>query len=200
MKAGAGAEDEFPDLSDASNVLLLAPASGREAQTLCLDTLGQSAPAETNVLAVTYTSGPAEWVDAWNDRVGQSPAGGAIVSIGQSDTEFNNDTWTADTVKSPGDLTGIGIQLSDCLSKLADSADHDESLAMCFDSVTTLLQYADLQRSFRFLHVVTGRVRNADARCYYHFDPDAHDEQAMATLSGLFDATLEYDDGWHLAR
>jgi hypothetical protein len=201
METGAGAGERLPDLPDTSNVLLLAPVAGQQAQTLCFDALTRSPPAETRVLAVTYTSQPAQWVEAWNEHVGESPAGGGIVTIGQPETEFENDTWTASTVESPGDLTGIGIDLSDRLSTLADEAAPDEELLMCFDSVTTLLGYADLQRSFRFLHVVTGRVRNADARCFYHLDPNAHDQQEMATLTGLFDATVEYDDdGWTVTR
>jgi hypothetical protein len=201
MDAGADAGDELPDLSDTSNVLLLAPADRRGTQAQCLDALTQSPPEETHVLAVTYTGQPAEWAKAWDTQAGQSPAGGAILSVGQPETEFEDDIWGTSTIENPGDLTGIGIELSDSLSELADGADADEQLVACFDSVTALLQHADLQRSFRFLHVVTGRVRNADARCYYHLDPNAHDEQEMATLTGLFDATVERgDDGWTLAR
>lgn len=196
MKEGTGARAEFPDISDASNVLLLAP-TGDQSLSLCFDALAQSTLSETNVLAVTYTSKPAEWVASWGEHVGGQPASGSLVVVGQSDTEFEDDPWTATAVESPGDLTGIGIELSNSLSGLADSVGPDGSVVACFDSVTALLQYADLQRAFRFLHVVTGRVRNADARCYYRLDPTAHDEQTMATLDGLFDTTVEReDDGW----
>jgi len=201
METGAGAEDELPALPDASNVLLLAPVVGRRAQTLCLDALTGTPPEESHVLAVTYTDQPAEWVKAWDKHVGKEPAGGAVLTVGQPETQFESDTWLSGTVENPGDLTGIGIELSDLLSELADSAGQDEPLSVCFDSVTTLLQYADLQQAFRFLHVVTGRVRTADARCYYHLNPEAHDQQAMATLGGLFDTTVEHDDnGWSVTR
>ena len=192
MEEGAGARAEFPDISDASNVLLLAPA-GEQSRAFCFDALAQSPPSETNVLAVTYPSQPAGWVESWKEHVGEQPVRGSIVTIGQAETDFEDCPWTAAAVESPGDLTGIGIELSNSLSELADSAGADESLVACFDSVTALLQYADLQRGFRFLHVVTGRVRNADARCYYHLDPAAHDEQTMATLDGLFDTTVEHE-------
>jgi len=201
MEEGAGLRDELPDLSDASNVLLLAPTDSGQSQTLCLDVIAQSPPSTTRVLAVTYSTGPAAWVEAWNERVAEPPAGGGIVSVGRDETEFEDEVWTAATVTHPGDLTGIGIELSELLSALAADADGDEQVVVCFDSVTSLLHHSDLQRAFRFLHVVTGRVRNADARCYYHLDPEAHDPQARATLDGLFDATIEYDgEGWTVSR
>jgi hypothetical protein len=201
MEAGAGSGDELPDLSGASNVLLLNTTGGAQARTLCFDALTEAPPDETHVLAVTYTGQPAEWVDAWNESVGEQPASGGIVSVGQSETDFEDDTWAVGVVENPGDLTGTGIELSELLSDLDDSAGPDEQVVVCFDSVTALLQYADLQQSFRFLHVVTGRVRNADARCFYHLDSDAHDEQTMATLAGLFDTTVEHDgDGWTTTR
>ena len=201
MKAGAGAEDELPDLTDASNVLLLASLAGGQAQSLCLDALTRSPPAESHVLAVTYRDQPAEWVEAWAEQVGEQPAGGAVLTVGQPETEFESDAWLTSTVESPADLTGIGIELSNLLSELAEDVGPDERLSVCFDSVTTLLQYADLQQAFRFLHVVTGRVRKADARCYYHLNPTAHGQQTMATLGGLFDTTVEREDGnWSVTR
>ena len=203
MNAGAGTGAEFPDLSDASNVLLLAPVTGGQTQRLCLDALTQTPPAETHTLAITYASQPTEWVEVWDEHVGQRPVSGSIVTVGhpETDTEFESDTWAASTVESPGDLTGIGIESSELLSNGAEDVDSDEKLVACFNSVTTLLQYADLQRSFRFLHVVTGRMRNAGARCYYHLNPEAHDQQTRATLAGLFDATVEREDGdWTVTR
>ncbi|ERH10745.1 MAG: hypothetical protein J07HX64_02524 [halophilic archaeon J07HX64] len=201
MKTGAGAGDEIPDTPDAANVLLLAPVDREQSDTLCLDALSRSPPAETRVLAVTYGYSPAEFIEAWADHVGEAPAAGGVVAVGESESEFADGTWRARFVKNPGDLTGIGIQLSELLSDLAAGAGPNEEVVVCFDAVSSLLQYADLQRSFRFLHVVTGRVRNADSTCYYHLDPDAHDEQTMATLDSLFDSTVESNsDGWTVSR
>lgn len=65
-----------------------------------------------------------------------------------------------------------------------------------------MLQYADLQRTFRFLHVVTGRVKTVGGTGFYRIDPDAHDSQTMATIKGLFDAvvTREDDGTWTVDR
>jgi hypothetical protein len=98
------------------------------------------------------------------------------------------------SISSPGDLTGLGIKLSQCLSSWSGDA---KPTAVHFDSLTTLLQFADLKRVFQFVHVVTGRIESAGAVGYFHLDPAAHDEQTVATLRSIFDDVYEYgSDGW----
>jgi hypothetical protein len=205
MAERAGQDEEIPDLSgleDVSNVLLLVPSLGNQGREACLDLLSLTAPDETNVLTVTYTNTAPEWVEYWQGRVGQSPLRGGIVAIGQGDETVDNPSWAVKTVENPTDLTGIGIELSELLSTMAKAANDDENIAVCFDSITSLLQYADLQRAFRFLHVVTGRVKTVDGVGYYRLDPDAHDRQTLATLKGLFDAVIEIDEdgNWDVQR
>jgi hypothetical protein len=202
-RAGTGGErvPDLADLSDVSNVLLLAPSLGGRSSDVCLDMLAQTPPAETNVLVVSYTQTPADFVDDWLDGVGVAPVRGGVVSIGQGDAGVEDPSWAVQTVENPSDLTGVGIELSELLSGMAGAAADDEHIAVCFNSVTSLLQYADLQRAFRFLHVVTGRVKTVGGVGHFHLDPDAHDDQALATLKGLFDAVVEQtDDGWELQR
>jgi hypothetical protein len=90
----------------------------------------------------------------------------------------------------------LGITVSEYLSKHGGT-----NTMVSFDSLTSLLQYVELQRAFRFLHVLANRVKTAGAVAHFHMDPGAHDEQAMATLSSLFDAVAEFDDGeWSIRR
>ena len=194
-------EESNPDLeelSDVSNALLLAPSLGGRGNDLCLDLLSQTQPSETNVLTITYQHTPQEWVDDWTDHVAASPVRGGIVAVGQADENVDDPSWAVKTVENPQDLTGIGIELSELLSGMATAADDDEHITICFNGITPLLQYADLQRAFRFLHVVTGRVKTVDGVGHYHLDPEAHDRQTLATLKGLFDAVIEVDSEGNL--
>jgi len=194
--AGPGEEDkpDLSDLSDVSNVMLSAPSLGGQGNEVCDSLLTQTPPSETNILTITFTDTPQEWVDDWMDSVGVSPVRGGIVSIGQAEAEVDDPSWAVKTVENPSDLTGIGIELSELLSGMATAADDDEHIVVCFDSITSLLQYADLQRAFRFLHVVTGRVKTVNGVGHYHLDPEAHERQTLATLKGLFDAVVEVED------
>ena len=187
------------ELEDVSNVLLLAPSLGGHGSDVCLDLLSQTTPTKTNILALTYTQTPREWVSDWMDHAGVSPVRGGIVSIGQAEASVNNPSWAVKTVENPSDLTGVGIQFSELLSGMATAADEGEQISVCFDSLTSLLQYADLQRAFRFLHVVTGRVKTAGGVGHYHLDPEAHDRQTLATLKGLFDAVVNVDEDGELS-
>lgn len=195
MSAGSG--DEQPDLtelSEVSNVLLLAPSLGGQGRDVCLNLLSQTPPSETNILTITFTDTPPEWVEHWVDHAGVSPIRGGIVSIGQAEASVDDPSWAVKTVENPSDLTGIGIELSELLSGIATASNEGEEIVVCFNSITSLLQYADLQRAFRFLHVVTGRVKTVGGVGHYHIDPEAHDRQTLATLKGLFDAVIEVDE------
>ena len=191
------AEDDNPNLSEltgVSNVLLLAPSLGGQGGDVCLDLSSQTPPSETNVLTITYTDTPQEWVQDWLDHASVSPVRGGIVSVGQADATVDDPSWAVKTVENPSDLTGIGIELSELLSGMATAASEDEHIAVCFNGITSLLQYADLQRAFRFLHVVTGRVKTVGGVGHYHLDPEAHDPQTLATLKGLFDAVVQVEE------
>jgi hypothetical protein len=86
----------------------------------------------------------------------------------------------------------LGIKLSQCLSAWEGDANRT---TVRFDSLTTLLQFAELKRVFRFVHVLLGRIDSANAVGYFHLDPAAHGDQTLATLRGLFDAVYELEDG-----
>ncbi|MFC6721455.1 DUF7504 family protein [Halobacteriaceae archaeon SHR40] len=193
-RAGSTTENKLSELSDVSNILLLTPSLGGQGADVCLDVISRTKPSETNVLTITYTDTPQEWVDSWIDYVGVSPLRGGIVGIGQADAGVDDPSWAVKTVENPSDLTGVGIELSELLSGMATAAADDEHIAVCFDGITSLLQYADLQRAFRFLHVVTGRIKTVGGVGHFHLDPEAHDRQTIATLKGLFDAVIEVDE------
>lgn len=198
----SGGEHDAPQLGElagVANVLLLAPSIGAAKSEACHTLLTQTPPESTNVLAVSFAKTPAEWIDEWDATAGGPPASGGILSIGQAEADVGDPVWTVRTVENASDLTGVGIKLSEILSGIADAAGDDEAIVVCFDSVTSLLQYADLQRTFRFLHVVTGRIKNVGGVGHFHVDPEAHSNQDLATLKGLFDAVLEVDDDGEFA-
>ena len=90
----------------------------------------------------------------------------------------------------PGDLTGLGIAVSERLGDLPADAEP----AVCVDSLTTLLQYADTERAYRFLQVLCGRVRAAGGTVHVHADPAAHDERELDRLAGLFDGVRSVEN------
>jgi hypothetical protein len=201
-ESGDGSVPDLSELDDAANILLLAPSLGRHGRDAGMELLARTPPEQTNVLAVSYTESPSEFVNRWNDRCGADPARGGVVAVGESDSHIDSPAWAVRAVENPSDLTGVGIELSELLSGMANAAGDEEHIAVCFNSITSLLQYADVQRAFRFLHVVTGRVKTVGGVGHYHIDPEAHDRKTLATLKGLFDAVVEIDedDNWSIQR
>ena len=190
-------EDGTPDfstLSDVANVLVLAPSLGAQGREACLKLFSQRPPGDINLLTITYTDTAAEQVNQWQTHVGGSPVRAGIVTVGQAETTVDDPAWAVKAVENPTDLTGVGIEFNQLLSKMVTAAEEHEDIILFFDSVTSLLQYAELQRAFRFLHVVTSRMKTANGVGYYRLDPDAHDGRTIATLKGLFDAVAEVDE------
>lgn len=189
-----GGTPRISGLEGVSNVLLQSPSIGPHKTDVCHQLLGQSDPAQTSVLVVTFTKSATDWVTEWNEFAGQPPARGGIVTVGETSPHVAGDGWDVEQVENASNLTGLGITLSGLLSDLASAGEEDGSdVVVCFDSVTSLLQYADLQGTFRFLHVVTGRVESVGGVGHYHIDPAAHDSQDLATLRGLFDAVVDVE-------
>jgi len=182
-------------LHGAANILVLVPSFGGDTSDVCTDLCAGADPPSATVMSVTYRQSPSEWIETWESNTETSPAHGMVIGVGdQPDSGLDGtDHWTVENVENASDLTGLGIKLSEFLTRANESESVDQ-LRLCFDSVTALLQYANVKQTFRFLHVVTGRVKSANAVAHYHLDPAAHDQQALATLKGLFDAVVEVDD------
>lgn len=200
------------ELAGTNNVLVLAPALDQADGDACSSLLSVTTPATADVLCVTFNQPPDARLEHWRNTGGPTdPANLGFVVVGEGVRSAANAAPisagptpdspgpTVVTVSSATDLTGIGIKLGDFFS---DWADDGNRLLLCFHTLTTFLQYADLQTVYRFIHVLTGRVRSAGGIGHYHLDPSAHDQRTINSLSGLFDAVVEADgDGsWEIRR
>lgn len=63
-------------------------------------------------------------------------------------------------------------------------------LRLCFDSLTPLVSEHDPETVFRFLHLLTHRVRSVDGMGHYHLTTD-HSNRTVALLEPLFDGVIE---------
>jgi hypothetical protein len=179
----------------------MTPSLNEAGTDACMELLGHDAVTDTDILRITYIESPVEWQRRWNRHHTAQPHRCAIVNVGDSghlageeSDEFDADVWAHKTVENPADLTTLGIEISELFSTMTSESAGADSTVVCFDSLTTLLQYADLRNAFRFLHVVTGRIKAAGAVGHYHLDPEAHDNQTVATIKGLFDAVVQIDE------
>jgi len=174
-----------------TNVIVMAPSLSEEKQTTCLELQGVGPADRLDVLYVTYSSAPAELVDQWRDHHGDLPARMGVVVVGDqpgqqpSDDRFPENVFV--TAANPNDITGLGMRLNNYLN----DHDDDSQLVVCFDSMTEMLQFAELQPVFKFLHMFAGQLRDADAVAHFHLDPGAHDDQTVSRLKPLFDDAVD---------
>ncbi|UPV75900.1 hypothetical protein M0R89_07535 [Halorussus limi] len=195
------------DVEQGACVLLLTPSIHEATDEACHDLLTPADPDEENVLWVTYTRSPDTCIRDWSSHAGERPGNARIVSVGETTRSASSSVSTSadgggpsstnevvETLSNPSDLTGLGIKLSEILKEWGE---NDNETVACFDSLTALLQYADLQTVYKFLHVLTGRFDTADVTAHFHLDPDACDQQTVSTLTSLFDTVVEReDDEW----
>lgn len=183
--------DSIASLDDASSILFLTPSLGDATNDTCIRLLDPSDPETTNVLFVTFTGTPQDRLEAWIDRAGGRPANAHVVTAGETPGGSNGGGPAPDSVErvgTPSDLTGISIRISEVLSEWSDA---DANSVVCFDSVTALLQYVDVETAYEFLHVLTGRLYAFGAKGHFHLDPGAHPDVTVARIKTLFDAMVE---------
>jgi hypothetical protein len=187
ISALASVRTELDDLVEDDSVLLLGAFGVRSIDAVCGRLLDPYGPEETHYVCVTFDDTPQEQLEHWRDHVGQLPRSTSVIvtSQGTGSAETLPESVTAKYVPDASDLPRLGILISDEL--VADP----ENVVCCFDNLTALLQYADLQRVYRFVHTLNGRLGTIDGIAHYHMDPGAHDDRTISTLRPLFDTVVE---------
>jgi len=189
-------------LAEANSTLLLASSFTEGTEERCAEMLHPGMANESNVLWVSYTKSPDQQLRRWQAHYSDRPANMGMVSIDDSTRSVAAESGGAsdlmgpnkpvETVSSPNDLTGLGIRITEFLT---DWEENDNRTVVCFDSLTALLQYVELETAYEFLHILTGRMAAVDAFAHFHMDPEAHDEQTIESITTLMDATVALEDG-----
>lgn len=176
-------------LVDAQTTLVLDSPMDPASVEVCLDLLDCDHPTGGDVLSVLLARRPDRLVAEWERHVGELPENFAILST-QSAPELPAGV-DVETVREPGDLTGIGVLITEHLAGWTE----DRPGSFCLHSATVQLQYATTEQVYRFLHTLCAHLVQEGARGHVHVNPAAHDERTVDTLMTLFDAVVEVRDG-----
>ena len=186
---GPGAGSDDPGSGDGRAVLVCSPAGGGGPWDACADLLSPGEDDPVDLLYVCFSGDPAARLDALRER-GVSLDRTAVASIGADVEGADPDrTYTVGDIEAVEELSDLGMYVRDAVF---DWADRDGPTAVCFDSVTEMLERADLELTFEFLLVLIEGIRPSGAVAHFHFDPEAHDGQTRRTLEHLFDETIEH--------
>lgn len=143
----------------------------------------------TGVVAVTYRGTAAEWLDRLRGHR-NSPETVQVVTVGDALGTPGESGAVVRRVENPDDLTGLEIRVGEAIAALPDGP-----RTLCFDSLTALLQYAEVEEAYRLLHPLVERLHAAGVVGHFHVDPVALEEQDLTAITGLFDATVDLGDG-----
>lgn len=172
-----------------TSILLQCGSQDDREDAACHDLLGLTEDSgEQNVLLIQYRRVAPERLEHIATHAKQM----TVVAVGYSQPvpESVEDQVETVEINNPNDITRLGILVSGTLD---DWADDDATTVVCYDSVNVLLEYKDVQNTFRFLHVFLGTLESADAIAHFHADPLAGTPQKINTLKPLFDDVVSID-------
>lgn len=175
-----------------TNALVFAP-SGSPAENVRRTAKQLDGIGDHNVVIVVYGTDPRDVRAAWYDRIGAAPKRLGIIGVGPFDRSPEADPSSAvddrevlTTVRDPTDVSSVGITISLYLNDWASDAET----RLGFHSLTALLDHADTETAFRFLHVLTRRLADVDASGRFYLDPAVVDDRTIETLRPVFDTTI----------
>ena len=183
--------DELPEPptagDDATNELVLSHSVNRPYQRDCCQYHFEQSDDKPAIIYVLFTETPEPYLQAIRASEARSPAAvKVILASSRTVADSGNDVGPEVRVlTNPGDLARLGVAISDALSDWAE-----QPTALCFYSLSNLLQVVELSRAFRFIHTLGGRIASAGALAHYHLHPDLHEDQVVVTMRPLFDSVV----------
>ena len=192
---------DFDDISvDPGTNLLISgpPLTGK--RRLAMDILAHGAAnGEGSVIVTTRDSSDRVLADFRSRLLDPDGADlGVVDCVTQHQGRSASDTEVVKYASSPVDMTGIGIKFSEFVEEFYSQRDVRKNRVL-MDSLSTLLMYSDLQTVFRFMHVFTSRIEDADALGVHVIESTAHDAESMNTMKQLFDGVVEVSESRQLS-
>lgn len=168
------------------------------------DELLEVTPREANVLVVSVSRSVADVVQNWRSTVGSLPAAFALISFAEL-TRSAADTTngrparrslpggdiTLTSMADPGNLQRLGTAVT---LYLDDWADSDRETIVYIDALSPLIEEADTESVFQFLHPLIRSIEHSEAALIARLAPDAVGERTRNTLWPLFDRVVDHTD------
>lgn len=181
-------------LGDAANILVLGPTETPAEHDVCTTLTTGETPEQTHRILVTTDSSPNERLRLLRGYGSTEYEETVIIGVGDQARSSGTDAetlagkgLTIDSISNPADLTALGLRINTHLSE-------DQPTALCFHSLSGLIQSVQTQKVFRFLHVLKGRVQSTGTRAHYHLDPARTDRETIYTIKPIFDFMVEVEE------
>lgn len=194
-----GPEFESATVDPGTNILVAGPPlSGK--RRLAFEALSRANESGQGSIVVTTRDSARRVLETYGSLLAEPDSNrlGFVDCVTRHQGRSPSDTALVKYASSPVDMTGIGIKFSSFVEEFYTEQELGQN-RIVFDSLSTLLMYSDLQTVFRFMHVFTSRVDDANAVGLYTIDSTAHDVESMNTLKQLFDGMVTVEEDSHVS-
>jgi KaiC/GvpD/RAD55 family RecA-like ATPase len=189
-RAPASTAADLVSLPDGQSVLVAGEAMTGK-RSLLLSVLASRAARDWGTVLVTTRKPPAATYRQFARLDGVIPPDRVSVVDGTGmGTEGGE--WASRAAGGPGDLTGIGIGVTEFLRE-HHQAGRPAQLGL--HSLSTMLMYADLKRLFQFVHVTTTRLAATGYAGVFTVDSGVLDGRELSILQQPFDGLVEVREG-----
>jgi KaiC/GvpD/RAD55 family RecA-like ATPase len=185
-----GPEFEHATVDPGTNILLSGPPlSGKRLIAMRLLAAG-ARQGEGSVIVTTRDSANRVMSDYRSLLDDPDDANIGIVDcVTKHQGQNTEDSSAVKYASSPVDMTGIGIKFSEFVEHFYSGRGLEQN-RIALDSLSALLMYSDLQTVFRFMHVFTSRIEDANGLGVHVLESTAHDAETMNTMKQLFDGVV----------
>ncbi len=182
---------------DGTNLLLVGDdASG--APDVVYRILAQAPQAAERVVLVTTEAEAGTVVERYQSVLADPEALDHLFVVDASTSGMSRDVGPlspthVEAAASPADITGIGIGITNHLRSIGT-----DRVRLGLVSLSPVLERLGAERTFAFLHVLTGRVRQHGHLGTFVVDPTRHETEHVDVLRSLTDGSFRFrvtDDG-----
>lgn len=169
------------------------PASADGVKDGVYDVLSRVPPSDMNLLVLSYQSSPDTWLDNWQKQVEAFPQEIGFIRIGETTrasatsekrSVHGDSSFLVEGLADPTDLTG----LKDLIRAYLDEwVNDDQQTVIYLDSLTPLLRAVGLTTTYRFLHILTDRIKSVGGYGYYPVESKADTPELADLLYELAD-------------
>lgn len=172
-----------------TNVLITGPAMVGKRE-LAFQLLAAGHEEGEGVLCVTTSASASTMLDEFDRRVPTLDRDRvAIVDCSGGDSQQAIREIATERVSSPGDLTGISISTAKLVQRFSERDVSDIRHGLV--SISTLIQYINLNTVFKFLHIYTSRIEDTNGLGIFTLDSTSHDPKTVNTITSEFDCVIE---------
>jgi len=177
-------------LEDVSTALVLASPMEPNGEAVCFEHLTAGGEPPAKALTVLFTDRPEHRAEQWRRHVGEFPE--TFVVLASQRPTTTPDGVEVELVDRPGDITGIGVAITEHLTSWPPA----DRTAFCLDSITAQLQYVEPGAAYQFLRTLTSHLADRNLVGHVHMNPAVHDRETIETFRTLFDGAIEVgEDG-----